>query len=311
MTVELKIGLDAGQMKDILRTRHPAQSDGTYVGRWTCLEEWANIDLLALDAWQDAAVIGYEVKVSRSDLRSELLHPEKRMEAVSRCTRFYIAVPHGLLSKEELAFREPKWTFDDFKRERCPGISEADRQDGGHRRLRLGGQCVNPRHDRNGKVRKSKYISKPTDPYTGEELPKGFLVRVPIPAVIKPSSFRMGHDDEADYSNYEVQYATEQQGYKQVRCPTCGGKGHLARSKVENEWPMLWVPNDVGLIEVYASGVTRIVRESPKNLMPKSIIGLESWDSPRISEDRANRGRRQAIADIVRWASNRPDPRHR
>jgi hypothetical protein len=79
-------------------------------GQWVCIEEWREVDLLALSAWSDAAVIGYEVKVSRSDLRQELLRPRKRTEAVAMCTEFYFAVPKGLLKADELAYEEPEWS---------------------------------------------------------------------------------------------------------------------------------------------------------------------------------------------------------
>ena len=93
--------------------------------QWTCVEEWRGIDLLALNAWSSArriARVGYEVKVSRSDLRSELLRPEKRAVNVAWCSLFYFAVPEGLLTADELSYREPDGGFEpqDFVGTRCP-----------------------------------------------------------------------------------------------------------------------------------------------------------------------------------------------
>lgn len=305
--VKLKIGLDATEIKDALRRRHPAESSGSYVGQWTCIEEFANIDLLALDAWQSANVVGYEVKVSRSDLRAELLNPSKRWEAASRCTQFFIVVPHGLLMPDEIAFKEPDWSFEDFDRIPCPGIPVINEffSSGGHETS--GGRCSNPRHGSRGRRRAQRY--KATDPYNGKELPKGFLARVPKPTVVKPES-GMWVDGELVSSPWEIRRAIRLQGYEYIKCPACGGKGCSKLSRVEQEAPNLWIPKDVGLIEVYQSGVTSVVRNAPKNKMPKSIIALDYLESIKDPEVR-NRKIRQAVADIVRWTSNRPDVRHR
>ena len=65
MTRTVQVGYTARDIKDALRLRHPAYEPGfAGVGRWTTIEEWERIDLLALDAWRSAQVIGYEVKVS-------------------------------------------------------------------------------------------------------------------------------------------------------------------------------------------------------------------------------------------------------
>jgi len=95
-------------------------------GPWTAIEEWRNIDLVAFSAWSSAscyARIGYEVKVSRSDLRSELLSPGKRELNVKWCNEFYLAVPEGLLKPEEIEFVEPDWEPNDWLGERCPGFA--------------------------------------------------------------------------------------------------------------------------------------------------------------------------------------------
>lgn len=117
--------MDARAVKDALYSRHFA-SAAQMPGAWTVIEEWRNIDLLAFSAWQSKgryARVGYEVKVSRSDLRNELLRPHKRAANVEWCNEFYFAVPKGLLRPDEIAWQEPDWTDEDWRGERCPGFA--------------------------------------------------------------------------------------------------------------------------------------------------------------------------------------------
>jgi hypothetical protein len=230
-------------------------------------------------------------------MRAELLEPTKRMEAVARCTKFYIAVPSGMLTDDELAFSEPDWSLDDFARTRCPGMPRVTYDDGRRERNRCGGPCRNPRHGRNGRysARAARYVSSRT--------PKGSLVRLPIPAVLRPSSYRT-FDGVVVHSDWDIEQAIRTQGFEDVVCPMCDGRGHAGVSRVESEAPTLWVPKDVGLIEVYPSGALVVRREAPKNKTPKTILG-----DAHQGDDR-DRSRRQRVADIVRWTSYRPDPRH-
>ncbi|HSC20490.1 MAG TPA: hypothetical protein VLC07_02070, partial [Solirubrobacterales bacterium] len=72
-------------------------------------------------------------------------------------------------------------------------------------------------------------------------------------------------------------------------CETCEGRGYMRQSIVEQEAPTLWIPPDVGLIEVNPdTGKCRTVRKAPLN-PPTREFGLEQ---------------------LVRWVSFRPDPRH-
>jgi len=130
--------ITSADIKKALLTRHPAvgRSSGMMpvLDAWTVIEEWEGIDLLAFSAYRhpargalgkksDFPRVGYEVKVSRSDKRRELLAPWKRERARSICHEFYLAVPRGLLTKEELAFVQPDdWTVDDYVRKRCPAF---------------------------------------------------------------------------------------------------------------------------------------------------------------------------------------------
>lgn len=203
-------------------------------GPWTCVEEWMGIDLVAFSAWASAgnyARVGYEVKVSRSDLRRELLNPGKRMRAVRWCNEFYLAVPRGLLTASELAYREPDWEPGDFTRESCPAATEP----------------LWPSRCRRGKV---------------EAILIGPLERT-----------------RSSYRHHVV-----------VKCPTCQGKGTIGASRVEKTAPTLWVPNDVGLVEVDGNGC-HITRRAPRR-----------QDVPALSPS--------TLGQLVRWVSLRPDPRH-
>lgn len=120
--------MNAREVKDALRRRHPATSEHM-VGPWTVLEEVFEIDVLAIGANANPVNaarkvryprVGYEVKVSRGDMRSELLKPSKRRNARRLCSEFYFAVPRGLMKPGEIEFLEPEWEPEDFMRETCP-----------------------------------------------------------------------------------------------------------------------------------------------------------------------------------------------
>lgn len=109
--------MTADELKVALRRRHPAtQNMGvrTVPGAWTCIDEMLGCDLLAIAAHKrpvngpgaiNYPLVGYEVKVSRSDYRKELRCSFKRAKAVSRTNAFYLAVPAGLLKPVELVRR--------------------------------------------------------------------------------------------------------------------------------------------------------------------------------------------------------------
>lgn len=245
-------------------------------GQWTCIEEWLGIDLLALNAWQKADVIGYEVKISRSDLRRELLKPCKRAHAVECTTEFYFAVPAGMLTPEEIAYEEPEWDLAaDFRREPCPGVPPFGPETGHYERTRrYGGQCRRNRRLRSNVVRV---------PYGGE-------------VEVIPDWFRHRRESLSDTELAAAWDAVRlpRHAYDdpEAVCWNCGGSGHLTKSRVEREAPTCWVPCDVGLITVSARGC-RVAKPSPRRKDPKPIA--------------ANR---QRLNDLVRWVSHRPDPRH-
>lgn len=133
--------MTADEVADALRARHPATRDGM-AAAWTTVERFpcagwgiGEIDFLAVSAWSSpypwkpARVdgeritqprMGYEIKVSRADLRTELLNPHKRAAAVAFCNRFYLAVPELMLTADEIMWDEPMWMHDRESWQRTP-----------------------------------------------------------------------------------------------------------------------------------------------------------------------------------------------
>lgn len=67
--------------------------------RWVTYRECWRIDLFALgcvESSTDYRRVGYEVKVSMSDLRAELRKPEKRQPALDLTHQMYFAVPEAM-----------------------------------------------------------------------------------------------------------------------------------------------------------------------------------------------------------------------
>lgn len=276
MSTRVQIGFSSGDVKDALRQRHPAYEPGFVgVGRWVCIEEWQNVDLLALDCWHPADVIGYEVKVSRSDMRTELLDPSKRAAAVAMCTRFYFAVPAGMLTEEEREWKEPDWMPEDFKRARCHNP-----------------QC-RARHVRRGFAKK---MPKPRgSKLRGTEL-EGVTVDL-------GSGVDRGERAGSTYSHtYRVRAC----------CAICKGYGTVGKSRAEEIAPNLWVPRDVGLVAVGSDGYA-VLKEAPRRKVAEPILPWPyvAGRSARLDEENSSRVQRQAINQLVRWVSARPDPRHR
>ncbi|MCA1571061.1 MAG: hypothetical protein LC798_12210 [Chloroflexi bacterium] len=256
---EAPVKFTAGEVKAALRKHHPGASAGRIVGQWTCIEEWRNIDVLALNAWKQADVIGYEVKVTRSDLRHELLRPDKRADAVAMTTEFYFAVPAGMLSAAEIAWEEPEWQPGDFRRVTCPGVPEfGGPAYPGARHERWGGRC--------------------------SRLVREYKVPAPIPEVIALEGWQRRRDENED----EAIERYLQDSYRhRVRCWACGGRGYLERSRVEREAPTLWVPRDAGLVMVGRRGCS-VIKASPKRRDPvplaatrRELNDLARWVSHR------------------------------
>jgi hypothetical protein len=250
--------VNAADVKAALYGRHPATSQlgpgHAIPGPWTLVEEYRGIDVLALSAWCDGGVsgvryprVGYEVKASRSDYRREILKPGKRAAAVAWCNAFYMAVPKGLLTAEEISWAPPSILDDPaaFERVPCPGY--------------YGERCKKDRewHD----VRRSgRAVAAVRFGYAPQRLS------------------RAGKwTGEASWGYWVV-------------CPTCEGRGWLLPSVAERIAPTLWVPADVGLLEVDGRGC-HVVKRSPVRPNVPDVTPRE-------------------LVDLVRWVSVRPDPRH-
>jgi len=235
--------------------------------------------LLALSAWSSKGppIVGYEVKVSRSDYRREILNPNKRALAVSMCHAFYFAVPAKLLTAEEKAYIEPEhFKGEAFVRGKCPErCSKISAQE---RKWLLGPH----RHGGMQQVR--------------EESAKlsGNWRRIPeaygdLACTIKANGWGESKLEEHDeFVPLERRAAAGGPVQEWVVCSTCDGRGYMRKSVVEEEAPTLWIPSDVGLVEI-KGGRCFVVRKAPVE-EPTSPLG--------------------DYGSLVRWASFRPDPRH-
>ena len=90
----------ASSLVRLLRDRHAQDllafevKDGpTHTARHRRLDAWA-----MLCTWSPVTLIGYEIKVSRSDFRAD----DKWREYLPLCTRFFFVTPAGLLRPEEV-----------------------------------------------------------------------------------------------------------------------------------------------------------------------------------------------------------------
>lgn len=65
--------------------------------------EGRRADAIAVDFRKSSpALIGYEIKVARSDWLQELDHPEKADAWAKHCTEWYVIAPPGVVNREEL-----------------------------------------------------------------------------------------------------------------------------------------------------------------------------------------------------------------
>lgn len=69
-------------------------------------KRWA--DAIAMGIWPSRGMLisGFEIKVTRTDWKKELDHPEKAEQIQSYCDQWWIVTPKGLLDVEELP---PTW----------------------------------------------------------------------------------------------------------------------------------------------------------------------------------------------------------
>jgi hypothetical protein len=69
-------------------------------------KRWA--DAIAMGIWPSRGLLihGFEIKVSRTDWKKELEHPEKAEQIQSYCDRWWVVAPRGMLDRSELP---PTW----------------------------------------------------------------------------------------------------------------------------------------------------------------------------------------------------------
>lgn len=60
------------------------------------------IDGYAMNCWGDCETIAFEIKISRSDFKSEMKNPSKRRTAMAFSNYFFFVTPAGLLFPEEI-----------------------------------------------------------------------------------------------------------------------------------------------------------------------------------------------------------------
>jgi hypothetical protein len=92
--------------------------------------------------------------------------------------------------------------------------------------------------------------------------------------VLKRGNRRRGRDDhlgqEYDRERSTITDVTRSHYYQRKACCTvCRGYGRVGQSRVEREAPTLWVPSDVGLVEVSRQGVVEVKR-APTRKTPKT-----------------------------------------
>ena len=71
-------------------------------GTGSSLKRWA--DALAMNMYQSRglAIVGFEIKVSRNDLKKELVQPNKAEAVGCFCNHWYLVVPKGLIKDTDI-----------------------------------------------------------------------------------------------------------------------------------------------------------------------------------------------------------------
>lgn len=81
------------------------------VGDATGFSVRRHLDIVAMGLWPSRGmeVHGIEVKVDRQDFLKEIAQPAKAEAVASKCDRFFIAAPAGLVKAEQLHALAPAW----------------------------------------------------------------------------------------------------------------------------------------------------------------------------------------------------------
>jgi len=98
--------VNANDIRCALRTRYPAGSHALLweVANATGSNQRRFADAVAVGLWPSHGheIEGIEIKVSRSDWKREIEHPEKSQPVYRYCNRWWLAAPKGLLEADEL-----------------------------------------------------------------------------------------------------------------------------------------------------------------------------------------------------------------
>jgi hypothetical protein len=259
--VRAVVGVTARDVKDALRRRHPALDIlGRGPGQWTCIEEWHSIDLLAFNSWAGNGGPRY----GRVGYEVKVGRGDYRRELLRPGKRAgAVAFCH------EFYFAVPKGLLKPDEIAWKPPVELRDF---------------------------SAYTRERCPGYYGEKCRPTLLRgewsssrRRRGPSRKGPHSVTFGSASSARYSlSWKYRY--------DVVCPTCEGKGYLRLSLAERIAPTLWVPEDVGLIEVDGGGC-HVTKPAPR----RKPVGLGGALEPLTD---------QFVASLVRHVSYRPDPRH-
>ncbi|RLI72270.1 MAG: hypothetical protein DRP02_02330 [Candidatus Gerdarchaeota archaeon] len=99
-------------IKKLLRQRYsePEFAFFTEVGNATGIKQSRYIDAISYSLYPSAGhlIEGYEIKVSRSDFLHEMDNPQKGIESMEFCDRYWVVAPKGVVVKEELP---PEWGY--------------------------------------------------------------------------------------------------------------------------------------------------------------------------------------------------------
>ena len=100
---------------------------GSERGRYVCATEVGDVpcganrrmDFVAVDCWSSGGfdISAFEIKVSKSDLRNDLEHPEKHNIFFDQIDRFSLIAPEYVLDSEYKSMIPPKWGIVSVNRE--------------------------------------------------------------------------------------------------------------------------------------------------------------------------------------------------
>jgi len=125
--------MKAEEIVQLLRQRFaaPAWAFLEQVGDATGFATSRHVDGLAMGLWPSRGleIIGFEVKVSRSDWKRELLKPDKAEVVASRCDRWYVVAPKGICDPQIGLGVPDGWGLMEVQGKRLVTVKEAPRHE--------------------------------------------------------------------------------------------------------------------------------------------------------------------------------------